>query len=124
MSADAPTRSGTLAAGALLAGLGVAFGAFGAHGLRSMLGPAELGWWQTAVSYQMWHGLALVAIGAARLPGTAAAAWLLGLGTLIFSGSLYLMALTGLRWLGAVTPIGGIMMMIGWAVLAWRAVRR
>lgn len=117
------SRSPILAAGALLAGIGVALGAFGAHGLRSALGQAELGWWETAVSYQLWHGLALVAIGAARLPRVAPVAWLIGIGALIFSGSLYLLALTGLRWLGAVTPIGGLLMLCGWALLAWRGWR-
>ena len=116
MSAARPV----LAAGALLAGLAVAFGAFGAHALRGTLGPVELGWWQTAVQYQMWHALALVALGAAALPGTRLPASLLGGGTLLFSGSLYAMALTGERWLGAVTPAGGALMIAGWALLAWR----
>jgi uncharacterized membrane protein YgdD (TMEM256/DUF423 family) len=112
-----------LAAGALTLGLGVALGAFGAHALRDALGPTALGWWQTAVSYQMWHGLALLALGAGRVERVNLPAWLIGLGTLIFSGSLYLMALTGMRWLGAVTPIGGVLMIAGWSLLAWRAWR-
>ena len=112
-----------LAAGALLAALGVMLGAFGAHALRGAFGPAETGWWQTAVAYQMWHALALVAIGASGLRGLAAPAWLLGAGALIFSGTLYIMALTGLRWLGAVTPIGGLLMIAGWLWLAFRALR-
>lgn len=117
------TRSGATAAGALLAGVGVALGAFGAHGLRTLLTPAELAWWQTGVSYQVWHGLALIAIGAAKLPRLGFAAWLMGAGALIFSGSLYLLALTGLRWVGAVTPVGGALMIAGWAALAWRSWR-
>jgi uncharacterized membrane protein YgdD (TMEM256/DUF423 family) len=112
-----------LAAGALLAGLGVALGAFGAHALKGMLGPAESGWWQTAVAYQMWHALALVAIGAFGRQALVAPAWLLGAGSLIFSGTLYLMALTGQRWLGAVTPLGGLLMIAGWLWLAVRALR-
>lgn len=115
-------RRQILIAGALLAGLGVALGAFGAHGLRAMLDAAALGWWQTAVQYQMWHAVALVAL--AGLPAAhARPAFLLALGTVIFSGSLYLMALTGLRWLGAVTPIGGALMIAGWLLLAYEAIR-
>ncbi len=120
------TGERTIAAGALLAGLGVMLGAFGAHALQDVLGPMQSGWWQTAVEYQMWHALALIAlgIGAADRPGFTVPAWLLGLGTAIFSGSLYLMALTGLRWLGAVTPLGGLLMIAGWLLLAWRTWRR
>ena len=82
-------------------------GAFGTHGLRAALSPEAMGWWQTGVQYQMWHAIGLIAIGAARLPGTRLSVWLLTLGTLIFAGSLYVMALTGMRWLGVVTPAGG-----------------
>lgn len=125
-STDLPAREAgrrpILIAGALLAGLGVALGAFGAHGLRAMLDAAALGWWQTAVQYQMWHAVALVAL--AGLPAShGRPAFLLTLGTAIFSGSLYLMALTGLRWLGAVTPIGGALMIAGWLLLAYEAIR-
>lgn len=114
------------AAGAGLAAAGVALGAFGAHALRDSLGAAALGWWQTAVQYQMWHAVALLAIAALPLRDRAAPApaLLLALGTLVFSGSLYLMALTGWRWLGAVTPVGGAAMIAGWLLLAWRAWRR
>ena len=110
--------------GALLAALGVLFGAFGAHGLRTVLSPEALGWWQTGVQYQMWQALGLVAIGAARLPGTRLSVWLLALGTLVFSGSLYVMALTGARWLGMVTPVGGVLMIAGWGFFAWKLARR
>ncbi len=116
-------RSGLVAAGALTLGLGVALGAFGAHALRDALGPAALGWWQTGVSYQMWHGLALLALGTGRIDRVTLLACLLGLGTLIFSGSLYVMALADMRWLGAITPIGGTLMIAGWLLLAWRAWR-
>ena len=105
--------------GALLAAAGVALGAFGAHGLREAIGADELGWWNTAVQYQMWNGVGLVGLGAAR-GRTAPAAWLLGAGTILFSGTLYLMALTGWRWLGMVTPVGGALMIAGWLVAAWR----
>jgi uncharacterized membrane protein YgdD (TMEM256/DUF423 family) len=119
---SAAGRRPILVAGALLAGLGVALGAFGAHGLRAVLDTAALGWWQTAVQYQMWHAVALVAL--AGLPAAhGRPALLLALGTAIFSGSLYLMALTDLRWLGAVTPLGGALMIVGWLLLAYEAVR-
>lgn len=100
----------------------MAFGAFGAHALKDILSPAALGWWQTAVQYQMWHAIGLIAL--AGLPGRLALpAALLVLGTLIFSGTLYVMALTGARWLGAVTPLGGLLMIGGWLLLAWRVWR-
>jgi uncharacterized membrane protein YgdD (TMEM256/DUF423 family) len=106
--------------GALLAATGVALGAFGAHGLKALLSAEALGWWQTAVQYQMWHAIGLLAIGAMRATSTRGPAWLLAAGTTIFSGSLYAMALSDVRWLGAVTPIGGALMIAGWAWLAWR----
>jgi uncharacterized membrane protein YgdD (TMEM256/DUF423 family) len=113
-----------LIAGALLAALGVLLGAFGAHGLRAVLSPEALGWWQTGVQYQMWQAIGLVAIGAARLPGMRLSVWLLALGTLIFSGSLYLLALTGAHWLGMVTPVGGVLMIAGWGCLSLKLLRR
>ena len=113
-----------LVSGALLAAIGVGCGAFGAHGLRDILGPVRLGWWNTAVQYQMWHAVALVAIAALPLQGRGAPAALLASGTTIFAGTLYVMALTDLRWLGAVTPIGGLLMVAGWAMFAWRAWRQ
>ena len=113
-----------LVAGALLAGLGVALGAFGAHGLRATLAPQAFGWWQTAVDYQMWHALGLVALAALRGVRTGLPALLIGAGTLVFSGSLYAMALTGARGLGMITPLGGLLLIAGWALLAWRAASR
>jgi uncharacterized membrane protein YgdD (TMEM256/DUF423 family) len=110
-----------LAAGALLAGLGVTAGAFGAHGLRAILNEAALGWWETAVRYQMWHALALMILAVLPLRRIGWSALLMGAGTLIFSGTLYAMALTDLRWLGAVTPLGGLLMIAGWAALAYAA---
>jgi uncharacterized membrane protein YgdD (TMEM256/DUF423 family) len=98
-----------LAGGAVLVAFGIGLGAFGAHGLRAVLDSQALGWWQTGVDYQMWNALGLVALGAVpRRIGVAAA--LIGAGVLVFSGSLYVMALTGVRWLGAVTPVGGLLM--------------
>ena len=110
--------------GALLAALGILLGAFGAHGLRAALNPEALGWWQTGVQYQMWQAIGLVAMGAGRLPGIRLSVWLLALGTLIFSGSLYVMALTGARWLGMVTPVGGVLMIAGWVCLVLKLLRR
>ena len=112
-----------LAAGALLAGLAVALGAFGAHGLRGLVGPAEIGWWQTAALYHMVHALGLLALGASGRAEMGAPAMLLGAGTILFSGSLYVMALTGAGWLGPVTPLGGLLLIAGWALAAWRFVR-
>jgi uncharacterized membrane protein YgdD (TMEM256/DUF423 family) len=107
--------------GAVSAGMAVALGAFGAHGLRAMVTPERLVVFETGVRYQMYHALALLAIGIAftRLQGrtTAAAAWLFVAGTVLFSGSLYVLTLTGTRWWGAVTPFGGLAFLAGWALL-------
>jgi uncharacterized membrane protein YgdD (TMEM256/DUF423 family) len=116
-----PDSRFALIAGALLAATGVALGAFGAHGLKALLSPEALGWWQTAVQYQMWHAIGLVAVSAAPVGRSRGPAWMLAAGTAIFSGSLYAMALSDARWLGAVTPIGGVLMIAGWVWLAWRA---
>jgi len=111
--------------GALSALIAVAAGAFGAHGLRPRLAPDLLAVFETAARYQMYHALALVATAWAwtRWPGTAIrlAGWSFVAGTVLFSGSLYLLALTGNRWLGAVTPLGGIAFMAGWGAVAWGA---
>jgi uncharacterized membrane protein YgdD (TMEM256/DUF423 family) len=115
-----PDSRFALIAGALLAATGVALGAFGAHGLRALLSPEALGWWQTAVQYQMWQAIGLVAIGAAPVPRTRGPASMLAAGTLIFSGSLYALALSEARWLGAITPAGGVLIIAGWTWLAWR----
>ena len=105
--------------------IAVALGAFGAHGLRARIVPDMLTAFEIGVRYQMYHALALLAVGAiaGRLPAGAvsAAGWLFVAGTVIFSGSLYTLALTGHRWLGAVTPLGGLAFLAGWAVLAWAA---
>ena len=105
--------------------IAVALGAFGAHGLRARIVPDMLMTFEIGVRYQIYHAFALLAVGAAanRLPsgGVAAAGWLFVAGTVIFSGSLYVLALTGQRWLGAVTPFGGVAFLAGWAALAWAA---
>jgi len=115
------------ALGALSALVAVAAGAFGAHGLRSRLTPEMLAVFETGARYQMYHALGLLAAGwaAARWPGTAAAlaGWLFLAGTVVFSGSLYALALTGVRALGAVTPVGGVAFLAGWVALAWAALR-
>lgn len=111
--------------GALLAGLGVMAGAFGSHALRARLSPDMLNVFEIAVRYQLIHalGLMIVAWAATRWPGTAvnAAGWLFIAGIVLFSGSLYLLTVVGARGLGIVTPIGGVLMMAGWAALAWAA---
>ena len=112
-----------VAAGALLAAAGIAAGAFAAHGLKRSLSPEALGWWQTGVDYQMWNAIGLVALGAAVGVRMGVPGWLIVAGTLVFSGTLYAMALGGPRWLGAVTPIGGALMIAGWAFAAWTALR-
>jgi uncharacterized membrane protein YgdD (TMEM256/DUF423 family) len=113
------------ALGAASAGLAVALGAFGAHALKARLAPDLLAVYEVGVRYHVYHALALLAVGwaAARWPGTAVSAsgWLFVAGTLLFSGSLYLLSLTGLRWLGAITPLGGVAWLAGWACLAWGA---
>lgn len=105
--------------GALLGGLAVVAGAFGAHGLRERLDAEQLGWWQTAAQYQMVHALALLAV-AALIPGrSGGAAWCFVLGSVVFCGTLYGMALGAPRWWGAITPIGGALLIAGWFLLAW-----
>src|SRR5215475_1353063 len=109
--------------GSLSALLAVAAGAFGAHALRARLSRDMLDIFEVAARYQMYHALALLGVGmaSARWSGgaTNVAGWLFVIGTVIFSGSLYLLSLTGHRWLGAVTPIGGLAFLAGWAALAW-----
>ena len=113
--------------GALSAFLAVAAGAFGAHALRVRLAPDLRAVFETAARYQMYHALGLVAVAwaAARWPGGLVewAGWLFVAGTVLFSGSLYGLALTGVRWLGAITPLGGVAFLVGWLCLAL-AVRR
>ena len=113
--------------GCLLAGLGVGLGAFAAHGLRSTLSGADLATFETGVRYQIYHAFALLAVAGAlarwEAPAAVAAGWLFTAGIVLFSGSLYLLVLTGPRWLGAVTPLGGVAFLLGWALLAWTAIR-
>jgi uncharacterized membrane protein YgdD (TMEM256/DUF423 family) len=109
--------------GALLAALGVALGAYGAHALRARLAPEALAVYQTAAQYHMWHALGLLAVGllCKILPANGwlkASGGLLIAGVVLFSGSLYLLAVTGTRWLGAVTPLGGSALILAWLALA------
>lgn len=112
-------------AGAVSAFIAVAAGAFGAHALRSRLSPELLVTFETGARYQMYHALAilLVAWASSRWPGGALqfAGWSFAVGTVLFCGSLYILALTGLRWVGAVTPIGGAAFLLGWLSFAWGA---
>ena len=108
--------------GAFLAFLAVAVGAFGAHGLKAILSPKMLAVFETGVRYHMYHALAVIVAGWAC--GTwkhrffRYAAWAFILGIVFFSGSLYVLSLTEVRWLGAITPLGGVMFLTGWLLLA------
>jgi uncharacterized membrane protein YgdD (TMEM256/DUF423 family) len=116
-----------LACGAISAFIAVAAGAFGAHALRGRLTPEMLAVFEVGVRYQMYHALALLAVAwmLGRWPGPwpVRAGWLFLAGTVLFSGSLYLLALTGIRWLGAITPLGGLAFLTGWLCLAVGATR-
>ena len=115
--------------GSVFGFLGVAFGAFGAHALRSRLSSDMLAVFETGVRYQMYHAFAILIVAAAigrlgPVPLLAAAGWIFAAGILLFSGSLYALTLTGVGTLGAITPIGGMLFLAGWAVLAWFAAVR
>ncbi len=104
----------------------VALGAFGAHALKTRLAPDMLAIYQTAVQYHFWHALGLFALALLMLqwsgaPALTVAGWLLLAGLILFSGSLYLLALTGARWLGAIAPLGGVASIAAWLVVAWVA---
>lgn len=116
-----------LLSGAVSGFIAVALGAFGAHGLKNRLTPDLLAVWQTAVQYQFWHTLALLAVAlfainaAAGQAALKVAGWAFIVGILVFSGSLYVLCLSGVRWLGAITPLGGTAFLVGWLALAWFA---
>jgi len=119
---------GSFRLGAVLGLLGVGLGAFGAHGLEGALeglGADELterlSWWETAAQYHLVHAVSICAIAAGLGARGRGAALAMALGVLVFSGTLYAMGLGGPRWLGAITPIGGVALMVGWALAAWRA---
>lgn len=115
------TPNKILAAGAVFAFLGVAAGAFGAHGLRDHLSADHMSIYQTGVQYQLVHAIGLVTLGAQERLNARVPAWLFIAGIIIFSGSLYALAITGTTWWGAITPLGGVAFLAGWALLAWRA---
>ena len=103
-------------AGAALGVIAVAAGAFGAHGLKGVLSPERFETFEVAVRYQMYHSLAILLASSLGAPQ---AAWCFFVGVIVFSGSLYLLVLTDTRWLGAITPIGGLFFLAGWIALAW-----
>lgn len=109
--------------GAVAALIAVALGAFGAHSLRTKLSPEMLAIFEVGVRYQMYHAFGLIAVAwaMARWPeaNLTGAGWAFIFGILIFSGSLYLLSITDVRWLGAITPIGGLAFLLGWAILIW-----
>jgi len=115
-----------LLAASLLGATGVMAGAFGAHGLASRVSPERLEAWQTAATYQLFHSIALLALAlsilyASNLTKTSTALWVCRswlVGVIIFSGSLYGLVLSGINWLGAITPIGGTLLIVGWALLS------
>jgi uncharacterized membrane protein YgdD (TMEM256/DUF423 family) len=119
-------RSVFLALGALCAFVGVGMGAFGAHALKASLSPESLAVYQTGVAYQMWHSLGLIAIALVQqsIPDSkriAIAGWLMFLGILLFSGSLYLLVLLDMPKFGMITPIGGVCFLIAWLLLCLSA---
>lgn len=115
-----------LLAASLLGATGVMAGAFGAHGLASRVSPERLEVWQTAATYQLFHSIALLALAlsilyASNLTKKSTALWVCRswlVGVIIFSGSLYGLVLSGINWLGAITPIGGTLLIVGWALLS------
>ena len=113
-----------LVLGALFSFLGVAAGAFGAHFLKSVLSPDLLAVFETAVRYQMYHAFALLIVGGAceQFPQASLtpAGWLFAIGIVLFSGSLYALAFTGIAELGAITPLGGVGLLVGWGWLVWQ----
>ena len=117
-----------LAIASMFGGISVVFGAFASHALKDRLSANSLAIWETGTKYQMYHALALmlVAILVSRFPNSAlltVAGYAFIIGTFVFSGSLYALTLTGIKWLGAITPIGGMAFIIGWLCLAlatWR----
>lgn len=119
------TSNGWVAIGAGLGAASVVLGAFGAHALQDKLDPEQLDLWRTAVLYHALHASALVGWGLhrAQTGRSAAPGWCLAVGTLAFSGSLYGLALGGPRWLGPITPLGGVLLIAGWSLFAVQALR-
>ena len=112
-----------VATGAINAGLAVAAGAFGAHGLRDRIEPRALEVFETAARYQMYHALAMILCAVLATSGARTAGWIFQAGIVVFSGSLYALALSDVKILGAITPLGGLAFLAGWAWLAITALR-
>jgi uncharacterized membrane protein YgdD (TMEM256/DUF423 family) len=116
-----------LVLGALSAFIGVAAGAFGAHWLKSRISVEMLSIFEVGVRYQMYHAFALIAAAwvQSKWPSklVVTGGWLFAIGTILFSGSLYLLSVSGMKWLGAITPLGGLAFLAGWICLAWAAWR-
>lgn len=108
---------------ALAGFIAVALGAFGAHALESGFDEKQIGWWQTATLYLLVHAALATALSAANVERYSFAAGVLLVGGLLFAGTLYAMALGAPRWFGAITPIGGLAMLAGWALIAWAALK-
>jgi len=122
-------KSSFLFLGAISALIGVGMGAFGAHGLKAILSPEMLIVYQTGVTYQMWHALGLMGIALMRqqVPESNLliwAGWLMFIGILLFSGSLYLLVLLDLKWLGMITPLGGVSFILAWLLIAIFAAKK
>ena len=117
------------ALGSIFGGLAVALGAFGAHGLANILSPEHLITYETAVRYQIYHAIALLVVALALAHWPAATkplqtgGWMFVAGIILFSGSLYLLSVSGIRWLGAVTPLGGVAFVAGWLFMTLAACR-
>ena len=113
--------------GSFNAALAIAFGAFAAHGLKSHIDERSIEIFNTAADFHFWHAIGLIIIGiiAKNMSKTnfASVVWLMTLGILLFSGSLYILSVTGIRWLGAITPFGGTSFMIAWLLLAWKCLK-
>lgn len=117
------TNPTILVTASFLAALAVGLGAFGAHALEESLSPKRLETWNTAVTYHMWHALALIGLALVSKVFEVDLTWSLNLivaGIFVFSGSLYLLCLTDTSWLGAITPIGGICFILGWVLAGWK----
>jgi uncharacterized membrane protein YgdD (TMEM256/DUF423 family) len=122
----ADARSPWIALGALNAAIAIAAGAFAAHGLRERIDARALEVFETGARYHMYHAFAIIVVGllaAGSTRGAAVAGWWFQTGIVLFSGSLYALALTGVKGLGAVTPLGGVAFIVGWLWLAWSAWR-
>lgn len=117
-----------LSFGAAAAGLAVGLGAFGAHGLKTVLSAEMLAVWQTAVTYQMWHALALILVALLLQNRNDKllhrAGWLFIAGIALFSGSLYGLALSNLKWLGMITPIGGVCFLAAWSLITFSSLKK